>query len=178
MIRYRCLINQFVFVVLVGVVAVSCNHQKEMKQSDYKVSTNELVKMNRDMVNQESAVIERFVTEKGYKMTKTSTGMWYRMDVEGKGEKAKVGQTVYIRYTIRLLDESICYSSDSLGVKSFRLGQGGVESGLEEGLLLMKKSGKATFIMPSYLAHGLTGDQNKIPSRSILIYETELVDLH
>lgn len=178
MISYRCTINQFVFATLFGIMAVGCGHQKEMKQSDYKVSTNDLVKMNREMVNQESAVIERFVNEKGYKMTKTSTGMWYRMDVEGKGEQAKVGQTVYIRYTIRLLDESICYSSDSLGVKSFRLGQGGVESGLEEGLLLMKKNGKATFIMPSYLAHGLTGDQNKIPSRSILIYETELVDLH
>ena len=60
--------------------------------------------------------------------------------------------------------------------KQFRIGQGGVESGLEEGVLLLLHEGdKATFIMPPHLAHGLPGDGNRIPARSIIVYEVELV---
>jgi FKBP-type peptidyl-prolyl cis-trans isomerase FkpA len=53
-----------------------------------------------------------------------------------------------------------------------------VEAGLEEGILLMHKGGKAKFILPSHLAFGLIGDQNKIPGKSTLIYDVNLIDLN
>jgi FKBP-type peptidyl-prolyl cis-trans isomerase len=48
---------------------------------------------------------------------------------------------------------------------------------LEEGILLLKKGSKATFIMPPHLAHGLLGDDDRIPSRAILRYEIEVIDV-
>ena len=57
------------------------------------------------------------------------------------------------------------------------LGSGGVESGLEEGILLLKLGDKARFIIPSYLAHGLSGDQDKIPPKATLIYTIKIIDL-
>jgi len=82
-----------------------------------------------------------------------------------------------LNYRISLLDGTLCYSSDSLGVKEFAIGHGGVESGLEEGILLLKVGDKARFIMPPFKAHGLLGDMKKIPARSIIVYEIELLKL-
>jgi FKBP-type peptidyl-prolyl cis-trans isomerase len=52
-----------------------------------------------------------------------------------------------------------------------------VESGLEEGILLLREGDKAKFILPPHLAHGLLGDDNKIPARSIIVYDLELLSL-
>ena len=75
-----------------------------------------------------------------------------------------------------MLDGSLCYSSDSLGPSTFRVDR--AISGLEEGMLKLRVGDKARFIMPPYLAHGLIGDENRIPSRAIIIYDVELLDVY
>ena len=95
----------------------------------------------------------------------------------GKGIKSKTGQIALLNYKISLLDGTLCYSSDSLGTKSFAIGHGGVESGLEEGILLLHEGDKARFIMQPFKAHGLLGDMDKIPARSIIVYDIELLRL-
>jgi len=82
-----------------------------------------------------------------------------------------------IKYKVSLLNGKVCYSSDSDGVKSFRIGQGGVELGLEIGILKLRVGDKAKFILPPNLGWGLIGDEKKIPSRSIIIYDVELIGL-
>lgn len=44
------------------------------------------------------------------------------------------------------------------GAKRFLIGQGGVEIGLEEAVLHLRKGDRATLILPSHLAHGLRDD--------------------
>ena len=70
-----------------------------------------------------------------------------------------------------------CYNSDKDGLKLIELGKAEVESGLEEGILLMKVGDKAKLVIPSHLAFGLLGDENKIPKRATLIYDVELVEI-
>jgi FKBP-type peptidyl-prolyl cis-trans isomerase len=41
----------------------------------------------------------------------------------------------------------------------------------------MKKGDQAKLILPSYLAHGLLGDRQKIPPQSVLFIDLELVEL-
>jgi FKBP-type peptidyl-prolyl cis-trans isomerase len=80
-------------------------------------------------------------------------------------------------YKTWLIDGNLVYSSDTDGVKEFLIGKGGVESGLEEGILKMRVGEKARFILPAHLAFGLMGDENKIPPRTAIIYELELINL-
>jgi FKBP-type peptidyl-prolyl cis-trans isomerase FkpA len=103
--------------------------------------------------------------------------LWYDIYLEGNGQPVVEGSIVSLKYTIMLLDGTLCYNSDSLGLKTFKVGQGGVESGLEEGILLLKKGDKARFIMPPYMAWGVPGDGDKIPPLSIIAYIVELVDV-
>ena len=110
-------------------------------------------------------------------MSTTETGLWYQIYEHGTGDSARNGLIASLKYTVSLLDGTLCYTSDSTGEKTFLIGQGGVESGLEEGILLMRCGDKARFIMPPHLAHGLPGDNDKIPPRSTIVYQVELLNL-
>jgi len=82
-----------------------------------------------------------------------------------------------LNYKTWLINGNLIYSSDELGQKIFKIGKGGVESGLEEAILMMHVGDKARLVIPSHLAFGLLGDNNKIPPRSTVVYDIELVTL-
>ncbi|NOZ46483.1 MAG: peptidylprolyl isomerase [Chlorobi bacterium] len=135
-----------------------------------------LIKVNKYLVNKDNESIKSYLKRHNLKMQQTKTGLWYK--IIRKGEiQAKSNQIATINYKVKLLTGELCYSSDSLGPKSFKIGQGGVEPGLEEGILMMHEGDKAQFILPPYLAHGLLGDGDKIPARATIIYEVELIRL-
>ena len=52
-----------------------------------------------------------------------------------------------------------------------------VESGLHEAIQLMSPGDSAVVLIPSYRAHGLIGDQDRIPMRSSLVYHIGLLKL-
>jgi len=135
-----------------------------------------LTGIHKQIVTNDSDSIKRFVAKMGWNMKTSNTGLWYEILNEGQGDSICKGDIVSIKYRISLLNGEFCYSSDSTGIKTFKSGYGGVESGLEEGILLLKKGSKARFIMPPHLAHGVMGDQNRIPRLAILMYEVEITD--
>ncbi len=51
-----------------------------------------------------------------------------------------------------------------------------MEAGLNQGLRMLKPGGEAIFILPPFLAYGLKGDGNKIPSRSVIVYEIKILN--
>ncbi|MDA9267163.1 FKBP-type peptidyl-prolyl cis-trans isomerase [Salibacteraceae bacterium] len=111
-------------------------------------------------------------------MTKTGTGLRYMVyEGKGEGEKAKDGQIATLDYKVSLMDGVEVYSSKEDGPRSFMIGQDNVETGLHEAVTYLKLGDKAHVILPSHLAHGLTGDNNKIPPRSTVIYNLELIGL-
>lgn len=158
----------------------SCSNsqnRKEQKSRSSQISLERYIEINRQLVGEEQKLIAQYLEDEDMDMYTTETGLWYAISEEGAGENIVKGKVVTLDYHIWLLDGTLCYSSANDGQKVFLVGQGGVESGLEEGILLLKKGSKATFIMPPHLAHGLIGDDNRIPSRAILRYEIEVIDV-
>ncbi len=164
-----------VTIIILCIVFVSCKIQSNDRAEKRKVTSEELISVNRYMVEKDASIIKDYVERNEYNMLETETGLWYQIDKDGQGEYVKKGDVVKLAYEISLIDGTLCYTSDSLGHKMFKVGQGGVEAGLEEGVLLLRKGSKATFIMPPHRAHGLVGDDDKIPGRSILLYKVELI---
>ncbi len=136
-----------------------------------------LIKANRALISKDQDDIENYTSQRAWNMQKTETGLWYEIIKTNNGKKAKAGLIAHLNYEVSLLDSTQCYTSSVLGVKSFKIGQGGVESGLEEGVLLLSEGDSARFIMPPHLAYGLLGDENKIPPRSTIVYNVELIKL-
>jgi FKBP-type peptidyl-prolyl cis-trans isomerase FkpA len=175
-------IKRVIFILLSGFyLSVGCSSgpakEKDMTKDDIDQYRKSLEVANRYLTTLDAERIENYAKRRNWEMTVTKSGLWYQVYETGDGPKATEGQTAVLNFNISLLDGTICYSSDSLGAKEFYIGQGGVESGLEEGILLLKKGDKARFIMPPHKAHGLLGDMKKIPARAIIVYEIELLDL-
>jgi len=173
--QYLILIVVFVFTIFgMG----SCTHKpKRLTEQEKNVAKEQMVKANKGLLDIDQQRIEDYAKRYNLNMEVTETGMWYSIKGENNTEKATAGKIAQLKYQVSLLDGTICYSSDSLGMMKFKIGQGGVESGLEEAVLMMNKGDKGIFIMPPHLAHGLLGDENKIPARSIIVYNAELINL-
>jgi len=76
-----------------------------------------------------------------------------------------------------LLDGTVFDSSIERGEPfPFPLGQGQVIKGWDEGIAMMKKGGKALFIIPSSIAYGDRGAGDLIPPYTPLLFEVELVN--
>ncbi len=172
-------LSQFGFggIMLLLLAFSACKMQESERTRKKTITKEDLISANRYMVNQDAASIKDYIARNHLSFTETQTGLWYFIDKEGSGELVKKGNVITLKYSISLLDGTLCYDSETNGNKEFKVGQGGVESGLEEGVLLLKKGSKATFIMPPHLAHGLVGDDDLIPGRATIIYTVEVLDV-
>jgi FKBP-type peptidyl-prolyl cis-trans isomerase len=148
--------------------------QKEDNQDHYKES---LLEVNKNLVKTEEQKIEDFLQRYNWDMRQTGSGLRYMIYREGNGARAEKGKVAEVAFTVSLLNGEVCYSSDEEGPRAFEIGKGGVESGLEEGILLLKEGDRAKFIIPSHLAFGLLGDMERIPAKAVLVYDIELLKI-
>jgi FKBP-type peptidyl-prolyl cis-trans isomerase FkpA len=159
---------------------LSCKNSSNIKAPESlnpDLIKEEMLQANKHLVDAENEQINSLIRRHGWKMQQTGTGLRYIITGKGNGPRATQGQIVRINYEVRLISGDLVYSSDQTGPKEFKIGSGGVESGLEEAILLLRKGDQAKLVIPSYLAHGLAGDQDKIPPKATLIYEVEIIDL-
>lgn len=164
--------------IISALFLMSCKSGKKQYTPVNKEAYKEnLVKANRGLVEIDQERIKAYVERRNWDMSVTQTGMWYQIISGAKGDSAKIGKVAHLAYQLNLLDGTVCYSSDSTGNLVFKIGQGGVESGLEQAVLLLKTGDKGRFILPPHLGHGLLGDEKKIPPRTIIVYQVELLKL-
>ncbi len=167
-----------VFILFCFLVGCQSESKKtETREINPSALKETLLEANKQVVKTEDQQIRDLITRYGWKMQETGTGLRYQVYQKGSGPKASLDQIARINYEVRLITGEVVYSSKESGIKEFKIGSGGVESGVEEAILLMRVGDKAKLILPSYLAYGLIGDQDRIPGKSTLIYDIELLEL-
>ena len=175
---FKSLIKTLAFSSLI--FAAGCinqgNKSPQKMPSDAEIK-EQMIEANYNMVEVESEQIDAFVQRRGWKMQKSGTGLRYMIYEGGKGPNATTGQVAKVNYEVTLLDGTKLYSSQETGPQEFLIGMDNVESGLHEGITYMNVGSKAKMILPIHLAHGLLGDENKIPSNATIIYDIELLAL-
>lgn len=155
----------------------SCSSDEQEHVVSYEEIKETLVEENKNAAQIESDQIDQYINRHQLDVISSGTGLRYQIYQKGTGVKAEDGQLALVHYTISLLNGKKCYSTIGDKPESFVIGHDNVESGLHEGITYMHVGDKAKFIIPSHLAHGLIGDQNKIPPRSTIIYDIELLGL-
>jgi len=109
---------------------------------------------------------------------KTDSGLRYKMIQKGDGKKAEAGKTVAVHYEGSLENGKVFDSSYPRKKPiEFRLGQGQVIEGWDEGIALLQVGDKARFVIPSDLAYGASGAGGVIPPHATLIFDVELMDV-
>ena len=165
------------YTMLLTLVLASCRrgHRQAPRISRSEAKAL-LLRVNQTLSADDRQTIERYVNRRGLiGMAHSATGLCYRIEGDTSGRPVRAGSWVEYRYRISLLDSTVCYEPRE--PKGIVVGRGGVESGLEEALLLMREGQRALLIVPPHLAHGLAGDGKQIPPRAIIVYEVELLSV-
>lgn len=104
-------------------------------------------------------------------------GLRKKLVKEGEGwEHPGSGDEVEVHYVGILIDGTQFDSSRDRGTPfKFKLGQGQVIKGWDEGIKTMKKGEKAIFTIPPELAYGESGSPPTIPPNATLQFEIELL---
>ena len=109
---------------------------------------------------------------------KTESGLRYKMIQKGSGKNAEKGKTVAVHYEGSLETGKVFDSSYPRKKPiEFKLGQGQVIEGWDEGIALLQVGDKARFVIPSHLAYGESGAGGVIPPNATLIFDVELMDV-
>lgn len=166
------------FIVAILFTIISCSGDKEPNFP--KISPQELqeqlLQANKNALSLEKKQIEAYVDSLNLNVITTKTGLRYEVYKDVEGDSIKNNQLVAINYNVKLLDGTECYNTKN-EPEEFRVGKDYVESGLHEAIQYLSKGDKAIIIIPSHLGHGLAGDFKKIPIRSTIVYDLEVIDV-
>jgi len=147
--------------------------QQLPKEDPYR---EQFVKTNRYLQMRHQDQIAAFVERVGWDAQKTASGLWIVIEEKGSGANIVEGDVVSYTFSSTLLNGTACYETTDLNPKQVQVGKGGIESGVEEGLKLLKRGSRAILLIPPHLAHGNFGDRDKIPGNSVIIYRMELME--
>lgn len=165
------------------------NKAKDFFQKDYQASVAK-------HKASEEGKIKKYIADNNLKVQTTASGLQYVISNPGSGQKPVVGDSLMVNYTGKLAtkktngQDNVFDTSDAkiakesgkfnpaaqYGPREFALGK--AIPGFDEGLQLLGKGGKATFIIPSRLAYGENGmPQGGINPYTPLVFEVELTDI-
>jgi FKBP-type peptidyl-prolyl cis-trans isomerase FkpA len=143
----------------------------------------------------EESKIKKYIADNNLKVKTTASGLQYVITAAGNADRALPTDTMMINYTGKftnkqtngkdnIFDTSVKKDAEAAGKvnpgvqyapRPFQLGK--AIPGFDEGLKMLGKGGKATFIIPSRLGYGEAGMQGGIPPYTPLVFEVELVDI-
>lgn len=113
---------------------------------------------------------------KGVKKRKTPSGITYFSIEQGHGKTAKKGDNVYVNYTGWLPDGTIYTTTlKANDAQRFTAGMGEAFAGMDSALLMMPEGAKCRFIIPYRLAFGEKGYANRIPPKTDVTLDIEMV---
>lgn len=117
--------------------------------------------------------IAAYVKKNNLDMTKSDSGLYYKIHEEGEGESIKQTAMISAIYTGKLLDGTVFDERK----EPMELTLKNLVHGWREIAYYLKPGGKATIIVPPQLGYG----QQKlpqIPENSVLIFDIEIVEVY
>jgi FKBP-type peptidyl-prolyl cis-trans isomerase FkpA len=139
----------------------------------------------------EPELIKKYIADNKLNVKQTADSLDYVITQPGTGPNAVVGDTVVVNYTGKLLtgkvfdtsvkDEALKAKMPVDPMRQYKpihipVGQKRVIAGWDEGLQLLNKGAKATFVVPSSLAYGERGISIINPYTPIA-FDIEVVDI-
>ena len=166
------------FFLFISFLIFACSSDEIKKDIDWNKKKS--MELNRKLAQKEKMDILMYLeNHQKLEMNQSGSGLFYQIVKSNEqGLVANPGMEAAVRYKITFLNGDLCYETPKGELSYFKIDHSDIESGVQEGVKKMKKGERAIFIVPSHLAHGITGDQNKIPPATTLVIEIELIDLY
>jgi FKBP-type peptidyl-prolyl cis-trans isomerase len=177
-------------ILVVFFFLTACNRNNENGSIKPKNTVNvheNIEKANKILIEKDKDRIQSFLRRHNLQATFDEMGFWHVEIEKGNGIKIKNGSLVALQCAINLLDGTHCYTYGEDNPLIFVAGKSNeltetanmqnAVSGLHSAILLAENQSRHVFIFPPHLAHGIIGDGNNIPPRSILVYDIKVLNV-
>ncbi len=126
-----------------------------------------------EQLQEDIGIIKDYIARNGLTAQSTPSGLHYIITKEGFGNPPTANSTVVVEYEGYLTTGLVFDGTDVGKQDTFQLS--GVIEGWREGIPLLRKTGKGTFLIPSALGYGPEGAGN-IAGNTVLIFDVQLND--
>ncbi len=162
-------------VVFITALVSSCNKEQEARRPLSQASGTFMKKSaerNKKLVATEEEQIEQLIkSNPKVKYMASTKGYWYTYVTQNTLDTItpKKGDVAFFNYEIKDLKGNIIYSELELRPQTYSVDKQNIMTGLREGIKIMHKNEKVTFLFPSHIAYGYHGDNKKIGTNQPLI---------
>ncbi|TDD96923.1 gliding motility-associated peptidyl-prolyl isomerase GldI [Flavobacterium cellulosilyticum] len=163
------------FVFLVAFFASSCKHSQEARRPLSQASgtfIKKSIERNKKIIAGEEGKIDSVIkSNPKIKYLASKKGYWYTYIIQNKIDtiKPKKGDIAFFNYEIKDIKGNIIYSELELRPQTYAVDKQNIMAGIRDGIKLMHKNEKVTFLFPSHVAYGFHGDEKKIGPNQPLI---------
>lgn len=174
--------NSHLVVFILILVFFSCT-EKEARRPVSKGKSYTLADTSDQMkkINKiEEVKILAYIEKDSFSDYKISpNGFWfqYLTKVTTDSIKPKKEDVVELSYEILDLNDQIIYSKEELGVKEYKVDKEDFIPALQQGIKMMTVGETIKFIIPSYNAFGVVGDNNRIGINESIISKVTLINI-
>ncbi len=167
----------------IALFLASCSQQQGARRPISQSSgtfMKESVERNKKLVATEESQIATIIKNSpNKKFIASKKGYWYSYVTQNTKDTLtpKKGDIAYYDYEVTDLKGSVIYSADELASQTYYVDkEQKIIIGLRDGIKMMHKNEKITFLFPSHMAYGYHGDNNKIGHNEPLIYSVTLTN--
>jgi gliding motility-associated peptidyl-prolyl isomerase len=176
------LIKKIVPLLLTVVFVLSCSQQKARRPISQSSGTFliESAARNKKLIASEESKIDSIIKsnpDSNYLSSKK--GYWYVYESKNDQDtlRPRKGDIAYYDYEIKDLRGNIIYSELELKPQEYHVDkEQKIIIGLRNGIKLMHKKEKITFLFPSHVAYGYHGDEKRIGANQPIICTVTLND--
>ena len=122
----------------------------------------------------EIQAVQQYLTDSSLTATQHCSGLFYRLETEGTGERPNPCSYVTVKYKGKLTNGTVFDNTATGAAYSNYLAN--LIRGWVNGVPYVKEGGKIHLYIPPSLGYGSQGS-SAIPANSILVFEVELVDV-
>lgn len=153
---------------LVAILVSSCKQSQEARKPISRASGTFMKKSaerNKKLIAGEEGQIDSLIkSNPKIKYLASTKGYWYTYVTQNIQDTLtpKKGDVAFFDYEIKDLKGNIIYSEIELRPQTYAVDKQNIMTGLREGIKLMHKKEKITFLFPSHIAYGYHGDDKRI----------------
>src|SRR6478609_925092 len=161
------IIKKITFLAIGSVLITSCSQQQARKPITQTSSAfmKQSVLRNKKLIKGEEGKIDSIIkSNPNIQYVASQKGYWYYYDVKNENDtlRPKKGDVAYFDYEVKDLDGNVIYSDVELRPQVYQVDKQNIMMGLRDGIKLMHKKEKVTFLFPSHMAYGYRGDDKNI----------------
>lgn len=167
---------------LFGMVITGCSQQQAREPISHTSGTfmKESIERNKKLVASEEGRIDSIIkANPTIKYIASDKGYWYHYEVENTQDTItpKRGDVAFFNYEVKDIEGNIIYSEVENRPQVYYVDKENIMMGLRDGIKLMNKGEKVTFLFPSHMGYGYHGDNKKIGTNEPLICTVTLNDI-